>query len=93
MKRAQWHQVWWHFTPQLWRALDRVVRHDHVAGDDLPAAEILVEHGFLKDIEPRPGGLHHAYVTGAGLQAWDWYVSRSRAGPRLGRPWRTRPWV
>jgi hypothetical protein len=32
-------------------------------------------------------------VTGAGLQAWEWYMTRSRAGPRLERPWRTRSWV
>jgi hypothetical protein len=81
MKRAQWHEVWWRFTPQLWLALGDVVRCDHVRDVDMPAAEALVRHGFLKDLEPRPGGLHHANVTGAGLQAWEWYMTRSRAGP------------
>jgi hypothetical protein len=93
MQRKQWQQVWWHFTRPLWRTLGQVVRYDHVTAEHLPLAEVLVEHGFLKDLEPRPDGLYHAYVTGAGLQAWEWYLTRSRAGPRLGRQWRTRLWV
>jgi hypothetical protein len=68
------------FTRAMWRALGDVVRCDHVRAADLPAAEVLAQHGFLKDITPRPDGIARATVTGAGLQAWEWYVLRSRAG-------------
>jgi hypothetical protein len=84
MKQAQWRQVWWHFTPEQWWALDRVVASDHVTADDLAAAKVLVEGGFLKNVSPHPGGIHyHVVVTGAGLQAWEW-KHRQR------RRWRTR---
>jgi hypothetical protein len=58
------------FTHAMWQALGDVVRCDHVRDVELPTAELLERHGFLKDIEPRPGGVVHANVTGAGLQAW-----------------------
>ena len=66
MKLAQRRELR-RFTKQMWRELASVVQYDHFIADDLAAAEALVRHGFLKDIEQR-GNRYHANTTGAGLQ-------------------------
>jgi hypothetical protein len=80
MKLAQRRQMR-RFTRPMWRALWDVVRCDHVRAADLPAAEALARHGFLKDVTPRPDGIARATVTGAGLQAFgEWYARGVRQG-------------
>jgi len=90
MTRTQWRHVW-RFTPEHWATLGSVVRDDHMI--EWETVDFLEEHGFVKDV--RRCADHASYaatVTGAGLQAWEWYLLRSRKGPRLGRQWRTRTW-
>jgi hypothetical protein len=69
------------FTRAMWRALADAVRCDHVRAVDLAAAEALAQHGFLRDIKPRPDGVARVTVTAAGLGAWErWYERGIRQG-------------